>query len=288
MATLYLVSTPIGNLEDMTLRGLRVLSEVRLIAAEDTRHSRRLLQHYGISRPLLSLHEHNEQARIDQVLETLDQGHDVALISDAGTPAISDPGFRLVRACLRGGHRVVPVPGASALLAALVASGMPSDRFLFLGFPPRKPAARKQWLSEVKEEPGVLIMYESPRRLPSLLRDIAEVLGPSRPLVVARELTKRYETFWRGSVRDALTVFAEAPRGEVVVLVGGAPKEAPRDLPSPVREVLHDLMLAGISASQAARLVAKLTGLPRRRVYQAALAEAAGKHAEDKQVEPGT
>jgi len=272
MGTLYVVSTPIGNLEDMTLRGLRLLAEVALIAAEDTRHSLRLLQHYGIQRPLLSLHEHNEQSRIARVLALLDQDADVALISDAGTPTLSDPGYRLVRACIEAGQRVVPVPGASAMLAALVASGLPSDRFLFLGFPPRRRQARSRWLAEFRNERSVLILYESPRRLPHLLQDIAEVMGPERRLVVARELTKQHETFWRGTAAAAATAFASPPRGEVVVLVAGAQEQETLAPPEEVTAVLQHLLAGGVSISESARLVAALTGLPRRQVYRWALA----------------
>ncbi len=270
MATLYLVATPIGNLEDITRRAQRVLSEVALVAAEDTRHSGLLLRHLGLHKPLLSLHEHNEAARIPAILAALDRGEDVALISDAGTPGLSDPGYRLVRAVWEAGHRVVPVPGASALLAALVASGLPTDRFLFLGFPPRKAAARVALLREVCTEPGTLVFFEAPTRLPALLRDMLTVFGPERPVVVARELTKIHETFWRGTAAAAVAAFAEPPPGEIVVLVGGAPAEA--RMPSPaapeVEAVLHGLMAGGMTASEAARRLARLTGLSRRELYR--------------------
>ncbi len=270
MATLYLVATPIGNLEDITRRAQRVLSEVALVAAEDTRHSGLLLRHLGLHKPLLSLHEHNEAARIPTILAALDRGEDVALISDAGTPGLSDPGYRLVQAVWGAGHRVVPVPGASALLAALVASGLPTDRFLFLGFPPRKAAARAALLRQVATEPGTLVFFEAPTRLPAFLQDIAAVLGPERPVVVARELTKIHENFWRGTAAAAVAAFAEPPPGEIVVLVGGAPAEV--KVPSPaapeVEVVLRGLIAGGMTASEAARRLARLTGLSRRELYR--------------------
>lgn len=269
MATLYLVATPIGNLEDITLRAQRVLAEVALIAAEDTRHSGLLLRHLGLRKPLLSLHEHNEVARIPAILAALARGEDVALISDAGTPGLSDPGYRLVRAVWEAGHRVVPVPGASALLAALVASGLPTDRFLFLGFPPRKAAAREALLRELADEPGTLIFFEAPTRLPALLRAIAAVLGPDRPVVIARELTKVHETFWRGTAAEAVATFTAPPPGEIVVLVGGAPAETTPPPTAPeVEAVLRGLVAGGMSAAEAARLLARLTGLPRRELYK--------------------
>ena len=269
---LYLVFTPIGNLEDITLRALRVLREADLIAAEDTRHTRKLLAHYDIQRPLISLHEHNEPARIPELLARLDAGERIALVSDAGAPAISDPGYRLIRAAIEAGHQPVPIPGPSALLAALVASGLPTDRFLFVGFPPRKAKARTAWLAQLQEEPGVLIFYESPQRLPGLLADIAQVLGPDRPVVVARELTKLHEQFWRGRAEDAARAFAEAPRGEMVVLVGGATeKPGAQGITPAVEEALAGLLAGGMGVNQAARLLAEITGLPRRELYQRAL-----------------
>lgn len=272
MSTLYLIATPIGNLEDITLRALRLLAEVDLVVAEDTRHSGRLLKHFQIDVPLLSLHEHNEAARVPAVLAALARGEQVALISDAGTPTLSDPGYPLVRAAIAAGHTVTPAPGASALLAALVAAGLPGDRFLFLGFPPRKAAARRQWLQDVATEPGLLILYESPRRLPALLADAADLLGPERAVVVARELTKLHETFWRGSLGEARAFFAEPPLGEVVVLVAGAAAARPAPAPVAVHAALHTLLAAGFSAADAARLAAALSGLPRKQLYAWAVA----------------
>lgn len=274
MATLYLVSTPIGNLEDISLRALRLLAAVALVVAEDTRHSGRLLKHFAIDQRLLSLHEHNEDERIPAVLAILDRGEDVALISDAGTPTLSDPGYKLVRAAIAAGHTVTPIPGPSAVLTALVASGLPTDRFLFLGFPPRKPAARAELLRAVAAEPGVLIFFESPQRLPALLHDIAALLGPDRPLVIARELTKLHETWWRGTAAAAAGAFVEPPPGEIVVLVGGAPAAAPPVLPADVEMALQALLAGGLPAPEAARLLAALTGLPRRDLYRRTQVEA--------------
>ncbi len=270
---LYLVFTPIGNLEDITLRALRVLREADLIAAEDTRHTGKLLAHYEIQRPLISLHEHNEPARLSHILDRLHAGEHIALVSDAGAPTISDPGYLLVRAAIDAGYQPIPIPGPSAFLAALTASGLPTHRFLFLGFPPRKKQARVQWLQNVRMEPGVLIFYESPRRLPDLLVDIAHHLGPQRSVVVARELTKVHESFWRGTAAQAVQAFAQAPKGEIVVLVEGAQAQASsaRELTPEVETLLARLLTGGTSVSEAARLVAEATGLPRRQLYQAAL-----------------
>lgn len=271
MGTLYLVSTPIGNLEDMTLRALRVLKEVALIAAEDTRHSGRLLQHFEIKKPLLSYHEHNEEGRIPAILSALDTNEDVALISDAGTPLVSDPGLKLVQAAIQAGHDVVPIPGASAVLAALTASGLPSDRFLFLGFPPRKAKARRDLLKSLASEPGTLIFYESPRRLRPLLQDTTDILGPDHPIVVARELTKLHETIWRGSASEAVEAFSEAPPGEVVLLVGGAVEDKTPGADQNVVRALDGLLAGGMSPSESARLLATISDASRRELYRLAI-----------------
>lgn len=270
MGTLYLVSTPIGNLEDITLRALRVLGEASLIAAEDTRHSGRLLQHFGIDKPLLSLHEHNEAGRIPSLLAALARGEAVALITDAGTPALSDPGHQLLRAAIAAGHTLTPIPGPSALLAALIPSGLPSDRFLFLGFPPRRPGARAEHLRATAAEPGTLVWFESAQRLPALLQDIAAILGPDRRVVVARELTKLHESFWRGTAEEAARVFSQPPLGEIVVLVSGAPDEAAPAAGGEVATALAALLAGGLAPTEAARLLASLTGLPRRALYRLA------------------
>ncbi len=220
MSTLYLVATPIGNLEDISTRALKVLSQVGLIAAEDTRHTARLLEHYGIRTPSLSYHEHNKLTRLERVLAAL-EGGDVALVSDAGTPALNDPGYELVRAALAAGHTVSPVPGACAPVAALVASGLPTDTFLYLGYLPRRQAERQRLLQSVASLPHTLIFLETPHRLLEALSDLAEQLG-NRAVAVARELTKLHEEIFRGSLEQALEHFtAQPPRGEFTLVVAG-------------------------------------------------------------------
>jgi 16S rRNA (cytidine1402-2'-O)-methyltransferase len=276
MATLYLVATPIGNLEDITLRALRILRDVRLIAAEDTRHTKILLTRYEISTPCISYHEHNQIARRERLLAELAQG-DVALVSDAGTPLIADPGADLVRSCLAAGHSVVPVPGASALLSALTASGLSAERFAFLGFLPRKSAERRGLLRDAAELQLTLICYEAPHRLRELLSDIAAEL-PERQLVLAAELTKKHERYARGTAADLLTqLAAEPPRGEYCVVIEGAPttgsglRAAPviADPQAQLRLRLQQLRAEGVAGSAAAKQVARELNLPRSEVYDA-------------------
>lgn len=218
--TLYLVATPIGNLADITHRALQVLRDVDLIACEDTRHTRKLLQHYGIDTKTISYHEHNEQQRAAELIELLKQGSDVAIVSDAGTPSISDPGFRLVRVAADSGIIVVPVPGPSALVTALIAAGLPTDQFFFGGFLPARSSARRARFDELRSIPGTLIFYEAPHRLAASLRDANEILG-EREAVVARELTKLHEEIRRGRLSELAEHYstAEQPRGEIVLLI---------------------------------------------------------------------
>jgi 16S rRNA (cytidine1402-2'-O)-methyltransferase len=218
--TLYLVATPIGNLADITHRAIQVLQHVSLIACEDTRHTQKLLQHYGIKTKTISYHEHNEQQRAAQLIDLLKQGSDVAVVSDAGTPSISDPGFRLVRAAIENEVPVVPVPGPSALISALVAAGLPTDEFFFAGFLPSKLHARRTRLTELKSVPGTLIFYEAPHRLSATLKDAHEILG-EREAVVARELTKLHEEIRRGRLSELANHYAneDNARGEIVVLI---------------------------------------------------------------------
>src|SRR6476659_10003832 len=217
--TLYLVATPIGNLADITHRALQVLRDVAFVACEDTRHTRKLLQHYGIDAKTVSYHEHNEQQRARELIESLKEGNDVAIVSDAGTPAISDPGFRLVRAAIDNGITVAPVPGPSALISALVAAGLPTDEFFFGGFLPARSSARRARLGELRPVPGTLVFYEAPHRLAASLRDAYEVLG-EREAVVARELTKLHEEIRRGRLRELAEYYATIePRGEIVLLI---------------------------------------------------------------------
>ncbi len=267
LGTLYIVATPIGNLEDITLRALRVLGEVALIAAEDTRTSRVLLRHYDIKTPLTSYHEHNKLSKLDAIFEALATG-DVALVSDAGTPGISDPGYELIREAIARGIRVEPLPGASALVAALVASGLPTDGFLFLGFPPRKDRARRDFLAAVAAERRTLLLYESPNRLTDLLAAIHETLG-DRPVSVARELSKIYEEHRRGPVSEVLAHYRDnPPRGEIVVVVGGAPEVAQVDWSEDdVRVALRARLDEGEPLGSAARAIATQAGWDRRDVY---------------------
>ncbi|MGM0702678.1 MAG: 16S rRNA (cytidine(1402)-2'-O)-methyltransferase [Pseudomonadota bacterium] len=267
--SLYVVATPIGNLDDLTPRAVRVLSEVALVAAEDTRHSARLLRHLGLHRPLLSLHEHNEAARVAQIDARLVEGEDIALISDAGTPLISDPGFVLVRELRARGRRVVPVPGACALVAALSAAGLPTDRFLFEGFLPARSAARRARLEALAEREETLVFYESPHRIRDTLADIGVVLG-QRHLVLARELTKAYETFLEGSAGALTTRMEQDPnqaRGEFVVMLAGAES---RQVAATVIEgeaLLGALLDEGMGVKQAAGVAARLLGGARKVWY---------------------
>jgi len=270
LGTLYVVATPIGNLEDITARALRVLREVALIAAEDTRHSRKLLNHFDIRTPLISCHEHNEQQRQEELIGRLLAGASIALISDAGTPAIADPGYRLVRACHAAGVPVIPVPGPSAILAALSAAGEPTDRFIFEGFLPARAAARDKVLQGLRDEPRTVVLYETPHRLLAALAAMAKVWSAERPLVVARELTKLHEELFRGTVGAAQAHFGAARvRGELVLVL--PPYAAPslvRDLPAVLRELLVDRQLP---RKEAVKQVAKEFGVARSDVYRVSL-----------------
>ena len=268
MGALYIVPTPIGNLEDMTLRALRVLREVSLIAAEDTRTSRVLTRHFDIRTPMTSYHEHNKVAKLDAVFKALQNG-DVALIADAGTPGISDPGFELIAASIERGHEIVPLPGASALTTALVGSGLASDRFAYLGFLPRKPAALRELLADYAERNETLVAYESPYRLAQSLTTIAEVLGDDRRVCVAREMSKRYETFYRGTASELRDIFADdQPRGEVTLVIAGADPGASIWSEARVIAALGARLDAGESLSRAASNVAKLAGWKKSAVYR--------------------
>lgn len=270
---LYVVATPIGNLQDMTPRAIEVLQQVELIAAEDTRHSARLMAHCGIDTRLVSVHEHNERQRIETIVHQLQSGASVALISDAGTPLISDPGYVVVKGVRAAGFRVVPVPGCVAFITALSAAGLPTDRFVFEGFLPHKSSGRKQQLKGLVGESRTLIFYESPHRILASLKDMRDVFGGERVVAVARELTKTYETIHV----DQLTPLIEwmeadsnQQRGEFVVLVHGVETKGEVLLDAKALEVL-DILLAELPASQAASLAAKITGLKKKVLYQAAL-----------------
>ncbi len=271
--TLFIVATPIGNLDDLSRRAEQVLASVDLVAAEDTRHSGRLLQHLGVSKAMWPLHDHNERARSDALLERIAGGESVALISDAGTPLISDPGYVLVRAARQRGIRVVPVPGACAMVAALSAAGLPTDRFLFAGFLPAKAVARGKVLESLSREVATLVFYESPRRVVALLEDVRSALGAEREVVLARELTKAFETWYAGSVADvieALHADAHSGKGEYVVMVSGAPSSGQGPVAVDGDRVLS-LLIAELPLKKAVKVAAELTGLARNDLYQRAL-----------------
>jgi 16S rRNA (cytidine1402-2'-O)-methyltransferase len=266
VGTLYLIGTPIGNLEDITIRALRILKEVALIAAEDTRRARILAQRYEIETPITSYFEGNKLTKMETVLRALDAG-DVALISEAGMPGLSDPGYELVGTAIERGYRVVPVPGPSAPVTALVASGLPSDSFLYLGFLPRRPRDRRRLLAGVAQEQRTLIAFEARHRLRKSLADIEAVLG-DRPLAVCRELTKLHEEIWRGTTSAARDHFAEVePRGEFTLVIGGAAQEHVRWEKAQVRDALEELLAEGLARPAAARRVAAASGWNRGEVY---------------------
>jgi 16S rRNA (cytidine1402-2'-O)-methyltransferase len=270
---LYVVATPIGNLDDISVRAQRTLREVALIAAEDTRHSLRLLQHFGIETPLAACHEHNEREQGGRFLARLQAGEDVALISDAGTPLISDPGYHLVRQARAAGVRVVPVPGACALIAGLSAAGLPSDRFVFEGFLPAKVAGRRARLEALSEEPRTLIFYEAPHRLLECIEDMALVYGEGRQAVLARELTKTFETIKGlplGELRDWVAADANQQRGECVLLLAGWQAPEGEAVSAEALRVL-DLLLAELPVKRAAALAAEITGVRKNLLYQVAL-----------------
>ena len=271
---LYIVGTPIGNLEDMTFRAVRILQEVDLIASEDTRHTGKLLHHFQITTPQISYHEHNKLSRLEELLQYLRQGKTIALVTDAGMPGISDPGHELIGACIEAGFSVIPIPGATAAITALVTSGLPTDRFVFEGFFPTKSQERNERLQAIKNETRTLIFYEAPHRLQQILRDLADSLGEDRKIVLARELTKLYEEFWRGTIGEATVLYQweKVPKGEYTLVVAGA-SEAENLILSEteLKAELQQLLNQGMTRSQASRQLAQLTSLPRRQIYQLAL-----------------
>jgi 16S rRNA (cytidine1402-2'-O)-methyltransferase len=268
---LYIVSTPIGNLEDITLRALRVLKEVDLIAAEDTRRTRQLLTHYGIHKPLISYHEHNRRMREKTLLNDLREGKSVALVTDAGTPGISDPGEELIRGAVQEGIPLVSIPGPVALVAALSVSGLPTESFLFYGFLPSKAAARRKWLTSLEERPETLVFYESPRRLSSLLEDAAQILGERR-VVVAREMTKVYEEVYRGTVSEVLEqIGKEEVKGEVTVILEGCTSPPPVESSAIIEALKRYSEEMGLSRKDSVDRVAEDLGISRRQVYQQSL-----------------
>jgi 16S rRNA (cytidine1402-2'-O)-methyltransferase len=270
--TLYIVGTPIGNLEDMTFRAIKILQAADLIAAEDTRHTGKLLQHFQITTPQISYHEHNRHQRLPELIDKLLLGKDIALVTDAGMPGISDPGSELVKACADANINIIPIPGACACIVGISASGLPTDRFVFEGFLPAKGQERQQSLEALQIESRTIILYESPHRLRQTLQDLANVLGSDRQIVLARELTKMHEEFWRGSVESAIELYTNnEPKGEFTLILGGIQTAAPVFSEDAIKAELQTLIKEGISRSQASRQLAQQTSLPRRQIYQLAL-----------------
>ena len=268
--TLYVVATPIGNLEDITYRAVRVLREADLIACEDTRHTAKLLQHYGIDKPTISYHEHNEAPRAEELLAKLEQGLSVAQVSDAGMPGISDPGYRVITLAIERGVQVVPVPGPSALIAGLAASGLPTDSFQFLGFVPSKSGQRRTMLESLRQTTHTTIFYEAPHRIAATMQDIVEILGPERPVVLARELTKIHEEFIRGTAAEVLVrVQKHELKGEITLLIGKSETQetqtAVKDIARRLEEIMREQKLdekAGL------KVLAKERGLSKSEVYR--------------------
>jgi 16S rRNA (cytidine1402-2'-O)-methyltransferase len=276
-SALYIVSTPIGNLEDITGRALRILKEVALIACEDTRHTRKLLTHYGINTPTISYHEHNERERALELLTRLRAGDSIAIVSDAGTPGINDPGFRVVRLAIENGVSVIPVPGPSALITALVASGLPTAEFFFGGFLPAKTNARRSRLAELRSLPATLIFYEAPHRIAAALKDAHEILGP-RQAVVARELTKLHEEFVRGRLSELAEHFATAERvrGEIVLMIDGVAVESEvtaEDSAQSVATLTARFESEGLDHRAALKKAARALGLTRAEAYRRLVTE---------------
>ena len=266
--TLYVVATPIGNLEDISYRAVRVLKEADLIACEDTRHTAKLLHHYGIGKPTVSYHEHNEAARAEELVTKLIAGLNVAQVSDAGMPGISDPGYRVIKLAIERGVPVVPIPGASALVAALAASGLPTNSFQFLGFLPARSGERRTLLESVRDAQQTTVVYETPHRIAETMKDIVELLGAERPVVLARELTKVHEEFIRGSAAQVLQRAQEHElKGEITLLVGKRAEQqtAPRDIAQRLEELMREQKL---EESAALKVLAKQQGISKSEVYR--------------------
>ncbi|MGC9504596.1 16S rRNA (cytidine(1402)-2'-O)-methyltransferase [Baaleninema sp.] len=270
--TLYVVGTPIGNLEDMTFRAVATLNAADVIAAEDTRHTGKLLQHFQIATPQIAYHHHNRSQRIPEILDRLQRGEAIALVTDAGMPGISDPGYELVKACAEAGLPVVPIPGVSASVTAVSVSGIECDRFTFEGFLPTKGKSRRERLEQLSGEVRTLIFYEAPHRLRETLADLASVLGNGRSIALGRELTKRFEEIWRGTLGEAIALYQQRePKGEYTIVVAGASAEGMVLSEEALKAELQQLMASGLSRSQASRELARSSQLSRRQLYQLAL-----------------
>ncbi|MFC1946833.1 16S rRNA (cytidine(1402)-2'-O)-methyltransferase [Chloroflexota bacterium] len=265
MPTLYIVATPIGNLEDISLRALRILREVKLIAAEDTRKTKRLLNKYDIKTPMTSYYEHNKMIKLDYILDCLGEG-DVALVSEAGTPGISDPGYELIKAAGEKDIPIVPVPGASAIISALSVSGLPPDRFTYLGFLPRKSGARQKLLDSVKSDPGTLIILESPHRMTGTLEVILKILG-DRNMAMCRELTKIHEEVFKGTISEAIDYFTE-PRGEFTLVIEGDTRIIVPQVTEEIEKQINEMRESGFTAREAIGRISEVTGLSRKELYR--------------------
>jgi 16S rRNA (cytidine1402-2'-O)-methyltransferase len=270
--TLYIVGTPIGNLEDMTFRAVSVLQQVDLIAAEDTRHTGKLLQHFQVKTPQISHHEHNLNTRVPELVDRLSQGKSIALVTDAGMPCISDPGYELVRACRDAGVNVVPIPGVTAVVTAIAASGLPSERFTFEGFLPAKAKARSEAIEALRSESRTMVFYEAPHRLLDMLGALKDGFGGDRLVSVGRELTKLHEAFWSGDLAGAIAFFeTHEPRGEFTVVVAGADTTLRVLSEEEIAIALRELIVGGMSRSEASKQLSQQLGLGKRQIYQLAL-----------------
>ncbi len=269
LGKLYLVGTPIGNLEDITLRAIRTLTEVDLIAAEDTRRTGKLLQHLQIKTPQLSYNEHNHNSRIQELINRLQQGESIALVTDAGMPSISDPGVQLVQVAIAYNIRVIPIPGGTAVVSALAASGLPTDKFVFEGFLPQKETERIARLELLRSETRTVVFYEAPHRIIKTLTDLAKTVGAEKEIVLARELTKIHEEFWRGNIGEAIALYTKRqPKGEYTLVLKGAAETNLIISEAELKLELQQLLDQGMTRSQASRHLAKLTSLSRREIYQ--------------------
>jgi 16S rRNA (cytidine1402-2'-O)-methyltransferase len=271
-STLYLVGTPIGNLEDITFRAIKTLQSVDLIAAEDTRHTGKLLKHFQITTPQISYHEHNEEERIPHLINKLTEGKSIAIVTDAGMPGISDPGYKLVQACIRANIKVVPIPGVTAVITALSASGLPTNHFSFDGFLPPKGQERQAKLELLTTETRTIVLYESPHRLITTLEDLEINLGGDRSIVITRELTKIHEEFWRGTINQGLTYYQHhKPQGEYTLVISGTTINLPIITDQALKLELTNLLQQGMSSSEASKYLANQTTFSKRYIYQLAL-----------------